>query len=95
MSPRGGPRPNSGPKPGPARPHRLDLRLSDEDDAALRALASRWGCSLSEAVRRVVREAAEREDFDPPDPYRPATDDEIAAAERETERDIYEGRRRR
>lgn len=33
------------------------VRLSPEERAALDALAARWGCSLSEAVARAVREA--------------------------------------
>lgn len=35
----------------------VKLRLSVDDRAALDALAARWGCSLSEAVARAVREA--------------------------------------
>lgn len=35
----------------------IKLRLSVDDRAALYALAARWGCSLSEAVARAVREA--------------------------------------
>lgn len=35
----------------------VKLRLSVDDRAELDALAARWGCSLSEAVARAVREA--------------------------------------
>ena len=35
--------------------------FSDEETAALEGLAEHWRCSLSEALRRAVRETARRE----------------------------------
>lgn len=37
------------------------VRLTPEDRRTLRALASRWGCSGAEAMRRALREAGQRE----------------------------------
>lgn len=37
------------------------LRMSEGDLAAAAYLARLWGCSLSEALRRAVREVARRE----------------------------------
>ena len=45
--------------PGGAR--RLPVYGSDEDMELARALAARWGVSISEAFRRAVRQAAKRE----------------------------------
>jgi hypothetical protein len=58
------------PKRPPGRPplgetvedrRRLPVYGTDEDMERLRTLAERWHCSRSEAVRRAIREACERE----------------------------------
>lgn len=38
------------------RQHRIDLRLDDAEVARLDGLATSWGCSVSDALRRLVRE---------------------------------------
>jgi hypothetical protein len=54
-------------KRGRGRPRRTEpiFRLPVYGDAAdmalARALAERWGCSVAEAFRRAVRQAAKRE----------------------------------
>jgi hypothetical protein len=58
------------PKRPPGRPplgetvedrRRLPVYGTDEDMERLRVLAERWHCSRSEAARRAIREASERE----------------------------------
>ena len=36
----------------------ITVRLSPAERMTLRALQERWGCTASEAIRRVLREAA-------------------------------------
>ena len=38
------------------RQHRVDLRLDDAEVATLEGFATSWGCSVSDALRRLVRE---------------------------------------
>ena len=46
--------------PGEARKHRLEVLFADDELAHLDALAERWGCTRSEAVRRAVSDRAAR-----------------------------------
>lgn len=40
-----------------SRSHRVDLRLDDVEVEAITALSKGWGCSVSDALRRLVRES--------------------------------------
>lgn len=58
-------------KRGRGRPRRVEplYRMPTYGNAAdieiIKALAARWGCSASAAIRRAVREAAKREKVAP------------------------------
>jgi uncharacterized protein (DUF1778 family) len=47
-------------KPGPERPYRLNVKLTDEERAMLEASAERRGLSTSDYVRQLLREDARR-----------------------------------
>jgi hypothetical protein len=47
--------------PGQPYPVRKLLRLSEERAAELEKLSRKWGCTEAEAMRRSIKETAERE----------------------------------